>query len=88
VGAELSRGEPRAGAEDDEHRLALTFHARHRLAEREGRPEVGEEVAAVLERRELPKREKLVISTYVEKNKASKVRRRVASISASRRSPQ
>src|SRR5690348_14805765 len=39
-----------------------------------------EEIAAVLEGRELPKREKLVIPTYAEKDKASKEKRRVASI--------
>ncbi|MGD0675262.1 MAG: ATP-dependent zinc metalloprotease FtsH [Polyangiaceae bacterium] len=39
-----------------------------------------EEIHAVLEGRELPKREKLVIPTYAEKDKASKEKRRVASI--------
>jgi cell division protease FtsH len=39
-----------------------------------------EEIAAVLEGRELPKREKVVIPTYAEKEKASKEKRRVASI--------
>ncbi len=39
-----------------------------------------EEIAAVLEGRELPKREKVVIPTYAEKDKASKEKRRVASI--------
>jgi cell division protease FtsH len=39
-----------------------------------------EEIHAVLEGRELPKREKVVIPTYAEKDKASKEKRRVASI--------
>jgi cell division protease FtsH len=39
-----------------------------------------EEIAAVLEGRELPKREKVIIPTYAEKDKASKEKRRVASI--------
>jgi cell division protease FtsH len=39
-----------------------------------------EEIHAVLEGRELPKREKLIIPTYAEKDKASKEKRRVASI--------
>jgi cell division protease FtsH len=39
-----------------------------------------EEIAAVLEGRDLPKREKVVIPTYAEKDKASKEKRRVASI--------
>jgi cell division protease FtsH len=39
-----------------------------------------EEIAAVLEGRELPKRDKVVIPTYAEKDKASKEKRRVASI--------
>jgi cell division protease FtsH len=39
-----------------------------------------EEIAAVLEGRELPKREKVVIPTYAEKDKQSKEKRRVASI--------
>jgi cell division protease FtsH len=39
-----------------------------------------EEIAAVLEGRELPKRERVVIPTYAEKDKASKEKRRVASI--------
>ncbi len=39
-----------------------------------------EEIAAVLEGRELPKRDKLVIPTYAEKDKQSKEKRRVASI--------
>ncbi|HXQ15279.1 MAG TPA: ATP-dependent zinc metalloprotease FtsH [Caulobacteraceae bacterium] len=39
-----------------------------------------EEIAAVLEGRELPKRERLVIPTYAEKDKQSKEKRRVASI--------
>jgi cell division protease FtsH len=39
-----------------------------------------EEIHAVLEGRELPKRDKVVIPTYAEKDKASKEKRRVASI--------
>jgi cell division protease FtsH len=39
-----------------------------------------EEIAAVLEGRDLPKRERIVIPTYAEKDKASKEKRRVASI--------
>jgi cell division protease FtsH len=39
-----------------------------------------EEIAAVLEGRELPTREKVIIPTYAEKDKASKEKRRVASI--------
>ena len=39
-----------------------------------------EEIHAVLDGRELPKREKVVIPTYAEKDKASKEKRRVASI--------
>jgi len=39
-----------------------------------------EEIAAVLDGRELPKREKLIIPTYAEKDKQSKEKRRVASI--------
>jgi len=39
-----------------------------------------EEIEAVLEGRELPKRERVVIPTYAEKDKASKEKRRVASI--------
>jgi cell division protease FtsH len=39
-----------------------------------------EEIAAVLEGRELPKRDKVVIPTYADKDKASKEKRRVASI--------
>jgi cell division protease FtsH len=39
-----------------------------------------EEIAAVLEGRELPKREKVIIPTYAEKDKAGKEKRRVASI--------
>jgi cell division protease FtsH len=39
-----------------------------------------EEIAAVFEGRELPKRERVVIPTYAEKDKASKEKRRVASI--------
>ncbi|MGA7121455.1 MAG: ATP-dependent zinc metalloprotease FtsH [Polyangiaceae bacterium] len=39
-----------------------------------------EEIAAVLEGRELPKRERVIIPTYAEKDKASKEKRRVASI--------
>jgi cell division protease FtsH len=39
-----------------------------------------EEIAAVLEGRDLPKRERVVIPTYAEKDKASKEKRRVASI--------
>ncbi|MDP9000423.1 MAG: ATP-dependent zinc metalloprotease FtsH [Myxococcota bacterium] len=39
-----------------------------------------EEIAAVLEGRELPKRDRVVIPTYAEKDKASKEKRRVASI--------
>ena len=39
-----------------------------------------EEIAAVLEGRELPKRERVIIPTYSEKDKASKEKRRVASI--------
>jgi len=39
-----------------------------------------EEISAVLEGRELPKRERIVIQTYAEKDKASKEKRRVASI--------
>ena len=39
-----------------------------------------EEIHAVLEGRELPKREKVIIPTYAEKDKASKEKRRVASI--------
>jgi cell division protease FtsH len=39
-----------------------------------------EEIHAVLDGRELPKREKVIIPTYAEKDKASKEKRRVASI--------
>ncbi len=39
-----------------------------------------EEIAAMLEGRELPKREKVVIPTYADKEKATKEKRRVASI--------
>jgi cell division protease FtsH len=39
-----------------------------------------EEIAAVLEGRELPKRERVIIPTYAEKDKATKEKRRVASI--------
>src|SRR5579859_4519638 len=39
-----------------------------------------EEISAVLEGRELPKRDKVIIPTYAEKDKASKEKRRVASI--------
>jgi cell division protease FtsH len=39
-----------------------------------------EEISAVLEGRELPKRERVIIQTYAEKDKASKEKRRVASI--------
>jgi len=39
-----------------------------------------EEIQAVLEGRELPKRERVIIQTYAEKDKASKEKRRVASI--------
>jgi cell division protease FtsH len=39
-----------------------------------------EEISAVLEGRELPKRERVIIPTYAEKDKASKEKRRVASI--------
>jgi cell division protease FtsH len=39
-----------------------------------------EEIHAVLEGRELPKRERVIIQTYAEKDKASKEKRRVASI--------
>jgi cell division protease FtsH len=39
-----------------------------------------EEIAAVLEGRELPKRDRVIIPTYAEKDKASKEKRRVASI--------
>jgi len=39
-----------------------------------------EEIAAVVEGRELPKREKVVIPTYAEKDRAAKEKRRVASI--------
>jgi cell division protease FtsH len=39
-----------------------------------------EEIGAVLEGRELPKREKVVIPTYAEKEKAQKDRRKVATI--------
>jgi cell division protease FtsH len=39
-----------------------------------------EEIAAVLEGRELPKRDKIIIPTYAEKDKAAKEKRRVASI--------
>ncbi|HXN32743.1 MAG TPA: ATP-dependent zinc metalloprotease FtsH [Polyangiaceae bacterium] len=39
-----------------------------------------EEIAAVLEGRELPKRERVIIPTYAEKDKQSKEKRRVASI--------
>jgi cell division protease FtsH len=39
-----------------------------------------EEIHAVLEGRELPKRERVIIPTYAEKDKASKEKRRVASI--------
>ncbi len=39
-----------------------------------------EEIAAVFEGRELPKRERVIIPTYAEKDKASKEKRRVASI--------
>ena len=48
------------------------------LIERE--PLDAEEISAVLEGRELPKRERIVIQTYAEKDKASKEKRRVASI--------
>jgi len=39
-----------------------------------------EEIQAVLEGRELPRRERVIIPTYAEKDKASKEKRRVASI--------
>ncbi|HEY8088843.1 MAG TPA: cell division protein FtsH, partial [Polyangiaceae bacterium] len=39
-----------------------------------------EEIAAVLEGRELPKRDKVIIPTYADKDKATKEKRRVASI--------
>jgi cell division protease FtsH len=39
-----------------------------------------EEIAATLEGRELPKREKIVIPTYAEKDRQTKEKRRVASI--------
>jgi cell division protease FtsH len=39
-----------------------------------------EEIHAVLEGRELPKRERVIIPTYAEKDKATKEKRRVASI--------
>jgi len=39
-----------------------------------------EEIAAVLEGRELPKRDRVIIPTYAEKDKQSKEKRRVASI--------
>jgi cell division protease FtsH len=39
-----------------------------------------EEIQAVLEGRELPKRERVIIQTYAEKDKASREKRRVASI--------
>src|SRR5271163_2503976 len=39
-----------------------------------------EEIAAILEGRELPKREKIIIPTYAEKDRQSKEKRRVASI--------
>ena len=39
-----------------------------------------EEIAAVLDGRDLPKRERIVIPTYAEKDKAGKEKRRVASI--------
>jgi cell division protease FtsH len=39
-----------------------------------------EEIAAVIEGRELPKREKVVIPTYAEKDRQAKEKRRVASI--------
>ena len=39
-----------------------------------------EEIAAVLEGRELPKRDRVIIPTYAEKDKAGKEKRRVASI--------
>jgi cell division protease FtsH len=39
-----------------------------------------EEIHAVLEGRELPKRDRVIIPTYAEKDKASKEKRRVASI--------
>jgi cell division protease FtsH len=39
-----------------------------------------EEIAAVFEGRELPKRERVIIPTYAEKDKATKEKRRVASI--------
>jgi cell division protease FtsH len=39
-----------------------------------------EEIAAVLEGRELPKRERVIIPTYAEKDKATKEKRRIASI--------
>jgi cell division protease FtsH len=39
-----------------------------------------EEISAILEGRELPKRDRVVIPTYAEKDKASKEKRRVASI--------
>jgi len=54
------------------HRLADSLIERETLD--------AEEIAAVLEGRELPKREKVVIPTYAEKDKASKEKRRVASI--------
>jgi len=39
-----------------------------------------EEIAAVFEGRELPKRDRVIIPTYAEKDKQSKEKRRVASI--------
>jgi cell division protease FtsH len=39
-----------------------------------------EEIAAVLDGRELPKRDRVIIPTYAEKDKQSKEKRRVASI--------
>jgi cell division protease FtsH len=39
-----------------------------------------EEIHAVLDGRELPTRERVIIPTYAEKDKASKEKRRVASI--------
>src|SRR5260370_29012858 len=41
-----------------------------------------EEIHAVLQGRELPKRERVIIPTYAERNKATKEKRRVASIFA------
>ncbi len=65
-------GAPRRRAARSSQRLADALIERETLD--------AEEIAAVLEGRELPKREKVIIPTYAEKDKASKEKRRVASI--------